>query len=286
MNRAVLNVTGGVLIAASVAGLGYGFAWYLEHTQPVPLDEATLCPTDRPLAEHTVILVDQTDSLSPAQRQRLRALIDAEAARLAIYGKLTVLALDPDSPYEPQRLFSLCAPQSGRDVNGVTGNPSMAQRRWRERFGGPLNAALDRLLTVPAADISPIVEAVKGVTWLHDFRAEVPNRRLVIFSDMLQNTAAWSHYRDGVQYARFARTPFALEQHAALSGVVVVIDYLERPSTLHLQTAAHRRFWIEFFEDTGAVAEIGPDVPGRPEPPAVTITSGTVAELLPSGSKD
>jgi len=174
------------------------------------------------------------------------------ASELALYERLTVLLLDPATPYEPKRIFSMCAPKHPKNERFIDGNHRLAQKRWDAAFGKPLDLAIDRLRRVPPSPRSPIVEALKGVTWMEDFGPDVAQRRLVTFSDLLQNSEGLSHYRGRPDYALWRGTEHAARHRLAMAGVSVVIHYLERPETLRLQTETHRRFWSDFFREAGA----------------------------------
>ncbi len=268
MSVGAKNLLGVVGIAVLVAAAGSVAVWQQLGSR-APVLDGELCRRGEPLAAHTLILVDQTDPLTIEQRRRLRHVIDSEARRLAEHEKLSVLALSAASPYEPEILFARCAPKNVRDVNELTGNPGFARAKWNRDFGAPLDSALDRLMRVPNAPVSPIVEAVKGLTWRHDFGSDLKRRRLVVFSDMLQNTDGWSQYGRGglgVDFDKFSASAFAAQKSPELRGATVRIAYLERPETLHLQGRSHKDFWLRFFRAAGAEAAFWSE-----EPPAATL---------------
>src|SRR5262249_29212965 len=104
--KSFLGVAGIIVLLAGASVAAWALAPLFER---VPLDEETQCPKSKLLTSHTVVLVDETDALSDTQARRLRALLDKTASGLELYGRLTVLLLDPSNPYEPKRIFSMCA---------------------------------------------------------------------------------------------------------------------------------------------------------------------------------
>ncbi|MGE3866443.1 MAG: hypothetical protein AB7G04_05970, partial [Hyphomonadaceae bacterium] len=149
---------GAGLIALALAGLAAAGA-ALILLRPPPTDPESLCRTDRPLAAHTIVLVDATDKLAPRHRKRLEAAVAQERARLAPYDRLTILALRPDQPREPRVLFSRCLPRDARLANPLYENPKQLQARWEECVGRALKTALRRASAAGPAAASPIAEA-------------------------------------------------------------------------------------------------------------------------------
>ncbi len=149
--------------------------------------------------------------------------------------------------------FSQCArPRTPANERALDGNQRLAQKRWNAAFGKPLDAAIARLKTVPSSPRSPIIEAIKALSWRPDFGSEIPRRRLVIFSDLLQNSPGLSQYQRRYDYVKWRKTEHARENAFDFRGVEVVIYYLQRPQTLRIQTDAHRDFWFRFLTESGA----------------------------------
>ena len=69
-NRRYAGFTGGVLFAVLALSVT---VWLL---RPADLDAATLCPTNRPLAGHTVVIVDRTDRWTPSMGEALTQLVE------------------------------------------------------------------------------------------------------------------------------------------------------------------------------------------------------------------
>ena len=239
--------------AAAVIGVGV----LLALTREPPLDPQTGCIAGRPLPpEHTVVLVDQTDPLTSTQIAYAKALILAEYQRLAPHGELTVRGVraDPDDAAES---FSRCRLRRGTEVMGVASNPDMIEAAFKRTVGDALERLSERPAgTVPSAPRSPIIEAVDSAMDAPDFAPTVHDRRLVILSDMAQNSSAISEYKgagSGLDPSQAVRDAFTRD----LKGVSVRIHYLRRPALEAIQTSAQRDFWRDWYVSQGANVKLG-----------------------------
>jgi hypothetical protein len=220
-----------------------------------PLDPETGCIVGQQTPhEHTVVLVDQTDPLASRQIDYVKALILAEYNRLPVHGELTVRGLraDPDAGDS----FSRCRVQRGAEVLGVASNPDMIEAAFKRTVGDALNSYLNSLRNVPAAPRSPIIEAVDSTVDGADFGPTVPHRRLVIVSDMAQNSGQVSEYRgpgSGLNPDSATRAELSRD----LKGLQVRIHYVRRPALEAIQTPEQKDFWRQWFASQGADVKIG-----------------------------
>jgi hypothetical protein len=204
---------------------------------------------------HMVLVIDATDPFTRDQAARLRASVAEERAALPRFGKLSLLFVSPKTPFEPEAIISLCNPGTGNDADPLFSNPRQIEEFWRQKFADPIDVAVTRLLKLPTATRSPILETITAATWRHDFDARVPWRRLRIVSDLLQHeTGIYTHYQLGDPWLRFTRTALAKKVEADLTGVGVRIDYLRRPEAIQFQNETHRNFWERWFTERGATS--------------------------------
>jgi hypothetical protein len=255
----------GGLALLVVGGAGY----VATISRPPPLDPATLCRLDQRLESSVTIIVDTTDALTRLQASRLAAAVRDAREALPIHGKLTLLFLDAANPFDPREILSLCNPGSVRDLNPFTQTASRVQRRWRESFEAPIDAAVEALTRAPTARRSPIMETIAAATARPDFDSRVPRRRLLVVSDLLQHEpGGYSHYTGDMRWQRFLSSRPAASAWADLAGVEVAIEYLRRPESARQQTDAHRAFWRDWFVWSGAasVRFLGAPAPLQDEP--------------------
>jgi hypothetical protein len=249
--RKAKDRAGGVLIGVALAALlAMATAGFM--LRPPPTDPATLCRTDQPLMAHTYILVDATDRLEARHRRKLRAVVMQERTRLQRYARLSIASIRADRPQEPRLLFSLCDPGDGRDADPLYQNTARAQARWKEAFGDALDRAVRRAGGGREARASPIIAGVRAIAADPDFSAEIPERRLVLVSDLLEHDPqGFSLYLAGADLMSFrARAPF--ETPAELTGVAVRVALLDRPEQAARQAAARDNFWRPYFAAANA----------------------------------
>ncbi|GEM_PF-2306827 len=254
----------------------------LVNRQPT-LDEKTLCPQEQKLETSVIVLVDTTDALTRMQASQLLTTVRDAQDELPTYGKLTLLFLDAAAPYEPKELVSLCNPGSPRYVNPLFQTASRIEKRYRQSFGAPVEAALDALIKAPTAARSPILEALTAVTWRPDFDARVKNRNLFVVSDLLQHeSGGYSHYQLGDPWSRFMRTGLSRKVEADLTGVHVRIDYLRRSEAMQYQNDAHRNFWLRWLTERGAASvDFGMSPTRSPSTPLPTAKGQTKVATKP-----
>jgi hypothetical protein len=246
------GAVGVVLIMLALAILG-GLAGAAFMLRPPPTDAETLCRTDAPLAAHTIVLVDATDRLEPRHRRKLRAVMAQERARLSQYDRLTVMRLNVRRPQEPTILFSKCLPRPPEQTNPLFENARMAQARWDDAFAHALDQALRSAQSGGPQRASPIIASLRAVAADPDFGTEIPHRRLIVVSDLLEhNPQGFSLYADGADYAAWiAASPQGPPDLAHIELRLVPID---RPDHAARQAEALDRFWPAFFAAADALS--------------------------------
>lgn len=217
-------------------------------------DGETLCRKDLPLKGHTVVLVDKSDFMAKEEIAALAARIQLikRSGELARNSLLTVLVVNGDTAGMLTPSFRLCNPGTKDDANALFQNPLFVQADFDDKFGRPLDDALKALMEPETTRTSPILEAIKHIADGSDFNKVQGPRRLIIFSDMLQNVPEYSHYGNVARYEAFKGTPYQETVAARLEGVDVEIHYLDRPRDRLHQNAGHRKFWQDYFTDAGA----------------------------------
>ena len=240
------NALGIVLIVAALAVLG-GLASAALFLRPPPTDATTLCRLDEPLAAHTIVLVDSTDRLEARHRRKLRAVLAQERSRLAQYDRLTIMRINVRRPQEPSILFSQCLPRPPEQTNPLFENARMVQATWDEEFAQALESALRSAGAGGPQRASPIIAALRAVAADPEFGAEIPRRRLVLVSDLLEhNPQGFSLYVSDANYAAWiASSPTGPPDFARVDLRVVPID---RPDNAERQAQAVERFWPAFFD--------------------------------------
>ncbi len=185
-NRRYAGFTAGVLF--SVLALT-ATVWLM---RPADLDAATLCPTNRPLAGHTVVIVDRTDRWTTAMGAALTQLVENAQRDTDKYEKFSIVSLDANQSVHP--LFSICNPGTPTFWSDLYRGRRYTTRDFEQRFVGAAERVIEDVREPSEARSSPIVEYVHRWLGSDDFNATVPHRRLILVSDMRQNSDLYSIY--------------------------------------------------------------------------------------------
>jgi hypothetical protein len=219
-----------------------------------PVNTATGCPKNKDYSAVFAVLLDTTDALSPVQQEIVQKKLDDFAEKVPRYGKLELFSVQPSSDHLIQPLLQVCNPGRGSDTNEWTGNPRLWEKRWHDNFMNPFHNSLKVALSGSIrAKQSPIMEEIQQVSVQAFFeKPQKMLKRLAIVSDMLQNSALLSQYRQPESFEDFEHTPGFVKVRPELSGVDVTILYIRRSSEFKRQGRRHVGFWQSFFTAAGA----------------------------------
>lgn len=236
-----------VVAFLSVVGIFY-FKTVLAHRA---LDEETLCPAKPDSI--TVLLVDVTDPMNLPQRQDFLNQLDRLTDQIPRHGKLVIAKVDPISERLLAPVITRCNPGTADDVTEIDGNPQKLEKLHKERFVVPLKMAYEQLVEASSADRSPILESIQSVnlTELLKTADGIGARRLVVVSDLLQNTSEISFYGklpDGETLTR--SQPFS-RVRTDLRGTDVELWMLQRSDSTNTQPRALPELWEKIIGDQG-----------------------------------
>lgn len=211
------------------------------------------CPPPAP-AGLQAILIDSTDALTEAQRIDVRNRLISFRESLPVGWAVQVWRVAPSAEAVPQPLGPIiCKPDPS--PNPFTTNRREGLRRYHE-FEETVQALFDTALSSMAEPQSPILEAIQaiGLRFFQDPRYEnVQSRRILIVSDLIQNTAAISHIPAVPSFDRFRATEAYTRLRIELAHVRVTVLYLSRPGAE--TRAGHIEWWQRLFADYHAVLE-------------------------------
>ncbi len=238
-----------VMIAAMIAGV-FGVFAVAAMSVPAATHETTNCRLDRKDPAHTIILIDQSDPFRSNDIDWVRELVEAEARMLPRAGRLTVIEPDLADPYAPQTLFSACSTGSPDRANAVLSNPRMIEDTWRADFRAPLIARVETALEETRQPQSPLMETLFAIADRPDFQAGGRGLRLIIVSDLIQHSDAFSFYRAGADVEAFDATLLA-GRVPDLKDVEVIARIVPR-EVYDLPLGEVRAFWRGWFVNAGA----------------------------------
>jgi hypothetical protein len=237
--------------------LGIGTMFYVKsQSAAVPTDSASLCPTKKPPAGVTVILLDVSDKFSEPQRIQIQNHLSRLRDSIPRFGLVEVYTVDRLRRRVTEPVVHVCNPGTGADLSRVYQNPDLAKKKW-DGFATKLTSDIDRQISAPALSTSPIFEAIQS-TALRTFgnpKHDGLPKRLVIVSDLLQHVPGrLSMYRGVPSFDAFQKTPYFSRVRSDLQDVSVLVFYLARPGVAE-QNREHIAFWDSYFESQGATVE-------------------------------
>jgi hypothetical protein len=245
-----------VIIAAVLGAISYA-AFVLK---PAEYDSQTLCLADT-VPPHRVVVIDKTDLYSARQADTIGQIILHERDALAVGERFSLYELNESGELRNTNRFSLCNPGAGEQVNPLYRNPDRVQARYNALFAEPLDRALADLVTPKDAPSSPIIEALARLGQDPAFDRTVPGRRIVLVSDMLQNSDVFSVYgrrrgdfADRVPPPEAVATAIRDTYGDSLRGVQLEIRLIPRPSWEAEQHGVLQVYWSEVFRRLGVNA--------------------------------
>ena len=254
VRKAQGNLFGVLLIAVAVLLIGAAMYAYLRQKASVrSLDASTLCPTDSPDAI-TVLLVDMTDEMSPAQKQDFLNQFLKVRDDIPRFGQLQIFTVSPTSEGLLSPIVTLCNPGRGADIDPLIGNPTKVEKRWKDGFGQPLDAAFRSVTTMSNASRSPILESIQSValTALLSPKNQRKPRRLVVASDLIQFTNSIDFYKGLPEPKVFLESRAFLNVKTDLREVEVELWMLRRSDQTPVQTRDLILLWEAMLNSQGA----------------------------------
>jgi hypothetical protein len=236
--KAEANRFYGVLTACVLAGL-LALSVTVFLFRPADLDPETLCPTSRPIAGHTVVIVDRTDRWTSGMSAALRQLIENAQRSTQQYQKFSIVALDAENSTHP--LFSVCNPGPPTFWSDLYHGHRYTVRDFDHRFVGAADRVVEQVSEPSEAPTSPIVEYVHRWLGSDDFNASIPARHLILISDMRQNSPLYSLYR---QPSGQGLTPVVEQQFgAAAQSVSLDVYFLAHGQDHNVSETQVRNAW-------------------------------------------
>lgn len=216
--------------------------------RPAELDAATLCPTSRPITGHTLVILDRSDKWNPAMGDTLTQLITAAQRETKQYQKFSIVSLDSKQSSHP--LFSICNPGPPTFLSDLYRGHRYTERDFADRFVGAAERVVDQVRAPDEANASPIVEYIHRWLGADDFDHTVPNRRVILVSDMRQNSSLYSMYRpgEGEGLAPVVQNQFG----PSAKGVLFDVYFVTHGRDHNVDESQVRAAWDQAFRGVGA----------------------------------
>ena len=241
---------GGSLIVAVV---GIAVTIIIQIPDTVELDAVTLCPVKDGPTGYTTIVIDRTDSFGPISKAdvevQLRDIID----RTKESEKVSLFTVESTEDEPLHSLISVCNPGSPDNVDEWKESPTIVKRNWKTKFQGPLDTLLNGLLTEEEAPLSPIMESIQSVsiTNLGGKKKSLVPRRIILISDLMQNSQAWSLYSQKPDFSMFSKALQTRGLNPDLRNVSVELLFLQRNTKQRVNEKELLKFWISWVKAYG-----------------------------------
>jgi hypothetical protein len=212
--------------------------------------DADGCFRNQPIAAHSLFLLDRTDPYPEKTRPLLMAELIKEAEKLAPNERFSLYAIQDERNDIPVKLFSKCSPGNKNTVSTISDTPLLTEKKFRTEFLADLQKTVQSIKMNHETSQSRIMEGLSFVKNIHQFDESVSRKRLIIFSDLLENSNVANQITTGIiPYAELKDINFVPQ--AKLSDVDVKLIYVSNPDWRHIQSSAHYQFWQDYFGKAG-----------------------------------
>lgn len=202
-------------------------------------DSKTFCLRPR-IESHTSILIDKTDRYSKAQTQKIRTILITLSKKMKRGEKLTIYVVDAENIHGKDPIFDRCSPGSEENYSKLTEHKIIAEKKFNILFYNKLESLLSELLTVEEHAKSPILEDLMSLEKIDDFGNSVTNRRIVLISDMLQNSDIFNIYKTDISTPT---TKAQLIPPQDFSGIEILMYVIPREKFSAQQRYMTERYW-------------------------------------------
>jgi hypothetical protein len=209
--------------------------------------------------EETVVVIDQSEALSPTHRDQVNQLLTdrmLDNAKVPIGSHVSVYVFGKDdfkadgSGQKIAPVLSLCKP--AQEGNELTENVKKIQRRFQKNFLDKLTAEIDKATNTALGERSPIMEMVQflsRVSTISDASEGKP-RHLVLVSDLLQHSESFSSYKlSGKGKATIPPEKLTPNLQGWEVEVLMPQRYGKDQTT---QSEANKSMWTAWFQQGGA----------------------------------
>lgn len=226
------------LIIFSLSLFG-GLTWLVS---TVTSDEMNEGHNPTPPKSHTLLLVDQTDKLNKRCCIILKSLLEKLPEKIRVGEAVSIFSIYKDSDITITPL--LYARNPGRKANEFIENVRHKQQVFQKEFLIPLQQSSNKTIGRAESPSSPILETINNIAGWHKFSPDIPKRKIIIYSDLLQNSVHCSDYN----YSKVVHpSATGCPELCDLSNVEVEVYYILRKGKTHLQTPEHRQEWVDRF---------------------------------------
>jgi hypothetical protein len=243
----------GVVIIVAVfvlAVVGGGLAFRSLSNKPT-IDPLSFCSSDG-YSQHVVLLIDVTDAFVKLQLIALQTKLDQVLNGLNVHDRFSLFFVGEDVEAATDPVFSLCNPGSGANFAMTDDNPRLREKVFQNSFRAPINLSIDQLLGNKEQNSSPIIEMLRVVSVV-GFKGDGDEveKRLILISDLIQNTPGFSRYKSGYEAKSFVTSKYYQRNLTNLTGIELDLVYVSRKGFEQMQMKSDAEFWHKIIDKMG-----------------------------------
>lgn len=209
-------------------------------------EDLCLCGNDPKTS--TAIILDLTDGLRDYQVKAFKEEMAYCVKDMLANDKLLlyIIKQSPGDKYaQIVKLFSKCKPDDGSDASSITDNKRLLKERYNVKFVDALQKVINGIDFGQMSDDSPILGTLYKTSKDPSF-FEADNKKIIIFSNMMENSQLISHY--AIKQFDFEQTskllPRVLDVGNSLRNTNVTVFLI--PNKYNY--SAHMKWWGEYFK--------------------------------------
>jgi hypothetical protein len=229
-----------MLVVVIVAAVGF-FGWMKLQASHVSALGEDYCPADG-AASVTAVLLDTTDPIAPVTRLDLQNQFKKVVKQVGKGGLIEVYMLTGIEG-ELKRTLHVCNPGDGEGADPWTSNPKKMQKRWDEAFNKPLKEIEDQMGASYESERSPLMAGIQKIVVGSFAEPQLEDRpkTLIVASDMMEHTDAFSIYKSGAKYDVFEKSAARDRFRLPLDGVDVKFLAFQREKSSKIENLPD--FW-------------------------------------------
>lgn len=231
-----------ILITLAVATL-----LFIQKENIQKIDKQTNCPIDGS-PEYISIIFDKSDSFNSIQQKFLKRFFSNLKHNMKEGTYLSIYSVKENVSEIIEPSFVICSPRTGENANALYENPEKIKRKWKEKFEEPLSQQISSYMTPSEANSSPIMEMLQVVALSLPLESDNRQKKIIVISDMLQNTKGWSHYRGQFNIEKLKKTSYYKKIMTNLKNTQVTILLVRRKKYESLQTKKLAYFWDNYIK--------------------------------------
>lgn len=206
------------------------------------------------ISQYNVFIVDVTDTLSPQQKGELINNFETYINKSPknSWHEFYQVGSAKDGLLEPL-LRSKSDYSDLEPANYLTSSPIRQKMLWQDNFVVPFKKRLAESFQTPESSESPILESIQSaaITSLKKYEAQKAPRRIILVSDLMQNSAGLSFYNGIPTFDNLLKNKIYRRARTSLDGVQFQIWKLDSRISPSEQQQLFQ-LWNSIINDQGA----------------------------------